>query len=445
MRTICEGARNAELSHGRRQLLTVGALGVGGLTLADVLALQQAQAAPRDDCSTILLWLTGGPSQFDSFDPKPDAPAEVRGPFKPIPTRLDGAQFTEVFEKTAKQAHRLAVLRSVYHPLDNHVTAAGWMTAGRVHDTVNYPPLGSVVARVKPASPVLPAFVTVPRMHLIAGYDETQHFQTAGDLGPAFNPLIPDGVPGDSGFGVRDLGLPAGVDRSRFERRAHLFQGVNPRNSAEALRSPQPRMRALYEKAFDLIHSSEVHRAFDLASEPDKLRDSYGRNGFGQSTLLARRLVESGVRFVTVNWPSYYAWDHHGSIQNGMKSTGGWLDSALSSLLDGLAQRGMLDRTVVMVAGEFGRTPRLNKDAGRDHWVHVMSVLLAGGRIRGGQVYGSSTPDGYPDEKPLHARDMVATLYAALGISVDAELPTMIGRPITVLPGGEPVRDLLHS
>jgi uncharacterized protein (DUF1501 family) len=203
-------------------------------------------------------------------------------------------------------------------------------------------------------------------------------------------------------------------------------------------------MQALYERAFDLVRSQKARRAFDLEKEPPALRDQYGRNGFGQSSLLARRLIEAGVRFVTVNWPSYYAWDHHGSIEGGMKSTGNVLDMALSSLLEDLRQRGMLERTLVMVMGEFGRTPRLNKDGGRDHWVNVMSVLMAGAGLRTGQVIGSSTTDGNPDERPVHAKEVVATAYRALGIDLNAEMDTVIGRPIRVLPDTEPVRELLR-
>ena len=444
MRTACDAARRAARRCSRRDLVQVGALGALGLTLGDALALRAAGATVRDDYSAILLWLTGGPSQFDTFDPKPDAPAEVRGPFQPLPTNVDGIRFTNAFPKIARHADKLAVLRSVYHPLDHHVLAQGWMTAGRVHDTVNYPPMGSVLASLYPGDGTLPPFVTVPRMKLIDGYNETQHFQTAGDLGPAFNPLIPDGMPGEPGFAVRDLGLPDAVDAGRFDRRTRLLARVDPPLRADGPRSQRLGLQTVYDRAFDLIHSSRVRQAFDLDQEAAKLRDDYGRNGFGQSALLARRLVERGVRYVTVNWPSYYAWDHHGSVEGGIKSTGGTLDSALSALLQDLTDRGLLERTLVLVMGEFGRTPKLNKDAGRDHWVGVMSVLMAGARIRGGQVYGSSTNDGYPDEKPLHARDMVATAYAAMGINTELSLETMIGRPINILPESQPVPQLLR-
>jgi hypothetical protein len=443
MKYACPEARRLARMVSRRDLLVVGGMGALGLTLADMLALERAGAATNDERAGILLWLTGGPSQFDSFDPKPDAPAEVRGPFKAIPTNVDGIRFTEVFARTAKHADRLAVMRSVYHPLDHHVLAQGWMTAGRVHDSVSYPPMGSVVAKLTPPDPYLPSFVTLPRMHLIVGFNETQHSQTAGDLGPAYNPLVPDGIPGNADFRVPDLALPGGTDAARFDRRTRLLAAVNRHAGPEGMRSPRAGMEAIYERAVDLIHSQKVRAAFDLEKEPAAVRDGYGRNGFGQSVLLSRRLVEAGVRFVTVNWPSYYAWDHHGGIEGGMKNTGAWLDMALSSLLEDLRQRGMLERTLVLVMGEFGRTPKINKDAGRDHWVNVMSVLMAGAGIRGGQVIGSSTPDGYPDERPIHARDMVATAYQALGIDTRAQIDTIIGRPIQVLPDAEPVREAL--
>lgn len=441
----CSGARQAVRRVDRRRFLTVGALGLGGLTLADALCLREAGAASRDDYAAILLWLTGGPSQFDTFDPKPDGPTEVKGPFEAIPTSLDGCRFSEVFEKSAKHAHRMAVMRSVYHPLDHHVLAQGWMTAGRVHDTMNYPPMGSVMARVKPQNPVMPSFVTVPRLKGITGYNETQHYQTAGDLGPAFNPLIPNGVPGEKDFALRDMSLPEDVNAKRFARRSRLLQQVNRSTANNGPKSPNTKMEAIYEKALELVHSSAVHGAFGLGGEPDKLRDSYGRNGFGQSCLLARRLVENGVRFVTVNWPDFYAWDQHSNIKDGVKKTGGVLDAALSSLLEDLSQRGMLERTLVMVMGEFGRTPRVNPSGGRDHWTHGMTVLMAGAGIRGGQVWGGTGHDGYPNDRPLHARDMVATAYQAIGINPRAEVETMSGRPYQLLQNCEPVRAVLQS
>ncbi|MGV3722848.1 MAG: DUF1501 domain-containing protein, partial [Actinomycetota bacterium] len=301
MRYACNEARAAARGTSRRDVLRVGSLGALGLSLGDLLTLQQAGAAARDDYSCIMLWLTGGPSQFDSFDPKPDAPSEVRGPFKPISTNVDGVRFTEVFPQVAKHADKLAVLRSVYHPLDNHVLAQGWMTAGRAHDTMNYPPMGSVLARLEPGDGMLPPFVTLPRMKLIEGYNETQHFQTAGDLGAEFNPLIPDGIPGEAGFAVRDL--PPAVSSGRFGRRERLLARVDPPLKGDGLRSPREGLQAVYRRAFDLIHSTKVRQAFDLEQEPGKLRDAYGRNGFGQAALLSRRLVEAGARFVTVNWP----------------------------------------------------------------------------------------------------------------------------------------------
>jgi hypothetical protein len=426
---------------GRRGVLQIGAAGVLGLSTLDLALLREAGAAQKKERACILLWLSGGPSQLDTFDPKPEAPAEIRGPFAPIPTNVDGMQVTELFPKMARRAHQYSLLRSVYHTLDDHSRGMCWMLAGRVHDSVKYPTMGSVVARVRAASgtaSAMPPFVAVPRMNLVAGLNATEHCQTAGDLGGAWDPVTPDGVPGLEGFGIRDLDLPQGVPPVRFERRARLLSG----GPAEA-GSPGGSEDALYRRALSLVRSDQIRNAFDLEGESTSTRDRYGRHGFGQSTLLARRLVENGVGFVTVNWPNYYQWDHHTEFAGRMRYNAPPVDFAVSALLDDLRDRGMLDHTLVLLMGEFGRTPKVNPNAGRDHWVHVMTVLMAGGGIRGGRIVGSSDAQGaYPDERPIHAREMVATAYHALGIDVHAELRTMDGRPIPVLGEAEPVREL---
>jgi hypothetical protein len=354
---------------------------------------------------------------------------------------VSGIRISEALPRLAKQADRYALLRSVYHTLDDHARGMCWMLAGRLHDSIKYPTMGSVVARLRPEDPELPSFVTVPRLNLIAGIPEVDHSQTAGDLGPAWNPVVPNGVPGNAGFGLPDLDAPTGVNGSRQRRREALLDSTLGSPSAHRITASD--LDTAQHRALDLIHSGRVREAFALDQEPQPLRERYGTHGFGQSALLARRLVERGVRFVTVNWPNYYEWDHHGNVQGAIKGLGPILDNALASLIEDLNNRGMLQRTLVICMGEFGRTPKLNKDAGRDHWVNVMSVLMAGGGIRGGQVIGSSTPDGYPDERPVHAQEMVATAYRSLGIDLDAELVTAGGRPFRVLPGVEPIHELL--
>lgn len=432
----CNGTRTPGGLWPRRDVVRVGAAGILGLSTADLLALREAGAAEKRERACIVLWLSGGPSQLDTFDPKPEAPVEIRGPFSPINTNVSGIQITELFPRLAKQADQYAVLRSVYHTLDDHARGMCWMLAGRLHDSANYPTMGSVVARLRDGRSPMPPFLAVPRLNLVAGVSATDHSQTAGDLGPAWNPVTPDGLPGEEGFGIPDLDLPASVTPVRFERRARLLASQTGGEASEAERS-------LYQRALSLVRSDHIRRAFDLESEPAALRDRYGRHGFGQSTLLARRLVESGVQFVTVNWPNYYQWDHHTEYPGRMKYQGPVLDYALSALLGDLKDRGMLESTLVMCMGEFGRTPKVNANAGRDHWVNVMSVLMAGGGIRGGQAFGSSdSQGGYPNERPVHARDMVATAYHALGIDTKAEIHTLDGRPIQVLPDAEVVREL---
>ncbi len=427
----------------RRSLLEVGATGALGLTLTDFLGLRAAGATTSEERSCIVLWLTGGPSQIETFDPKPDAPAEIRGSFKPIETNVSGIRVCELWPKLARHADKYALLRSVHHGLDDHARGMCWLLAGRLHDAVQYPTMGSVVVRLKrPLSP-LPQFVTVPRLNLIAGVPEVEHSQTAGDLGAAWNPVVPDGVPGAPGVGIRDLSLPQGVSPVRFERRTSLLDRLDmPEARDGGARSGRRELGAVYQRAFELLGSDRVQQAFDLDREPAALRDRYGRHGFGQGALLSRRLVERGVRFVTVNWPTYYSWDSHNAAENGMRRLAPIADQATAALFEDLHQRGLLERTVVLLMGEFGRTPRFNKDGGRDHWIHVFSVLMGGGGIRGGQVVGSSTGDGYPDERPIHAQEVVASAYRALGVDLEAEMHTVGGRPFQVLPGASPIREL---
>jgi hypothetical protein len=433
---------------GRRGFLQAGAAGVLGLTLTDMLALEAAgavgPAAIGTDRACIVLWLTGGPSQLDSFDLKPEAPSEIRSSFKPIETNVPGIRICEHLPRLARHADKYSLLRSVHHNLDDHARGMCWLLAGRLHDSIRYPTMGSVVARLRPGRVDMPSFVTVPRLNLIAGVPEVEHSQTAGDLGAAWDPLVPDGVPGSDGFGIRDLALPGGLGLARFERRVQLLAGADQHAGAQdGVRSPRPGFAAAEARALDLIRSDRVRQAFDLDREPTTLRDRYGRHAFGQTALLARRLVETGVRFITVNWPQYYQWDSHNNNETSARKLLPILDAALGTLFEDLHERGLLERTLVLCMGEFGRTPRFNKDGGRDHWIHVMSVLMGGGLVRGGQVIGSSTQDGYPDARPVHAREVVATAYTALGIDLHAEMRTMDGRPIQVLPGAEPISELL--
>jgi len=434
MVTGCEEARMLARRLRRREALGLGAAGLLGIS-----GLQPAAAGPAPSQSNracILLWLSGGPSQLDTFDPKPEAPIELRSPFAPIGTSVPGMQVTELFPRIARQAHRFALLRSVYHTLDDHARGMCWLLAGRVHDSIKYPNMGSVVAAVKQRPGDLPAFVTLPRLQLVAGISPTDHAQTAGDLGRAWDPLTPEGVPGGEGFGIPDIQLPAEVSGARFERRVQLLE----RGEAKAEGAGEEVLR---RRALELIRSDKIRSAFSLDSEPDRLRDRYGRHGFGQSTLLARKLVEGGSRFVMVNWPNYYQWDHHTEYAGRMQYQAPVLDYALGTLLEDLSDRGMLENTLVLCMGEFGRTPKVNVHAGRDHWVHVMTVLAAGGGVRGGQVIGSSTSDGgYPHDRPVHARDVVASCYHSLGIDHRSELRTWDGRPFQILPEGEIIPEL---
>jgi hypothetical protein len=407
---------------------------VFGLTLADALAL----AAPRRARSCILVWLDGGPSHLDMFDLKPDAPAEVRGEFRPTRTPLDGVRVCEHLPRIAARLDRATLLRSITSPEGNHDRASHYMLTGyRPTPALVYPAMGSVLAREIGVGKALPNYIAIPTPPSYAG---------AGYLTAAFEPFSVNSDPSRD-FRVRDLAAP--VPEDRMERRRAMLAAVDRFcASVEKL----PARDTFLEQATGLVTSREARAAFDLSLETDAARQRYGPTRIGQSCLLARRLVEAGARFVTVNddgWDTHdNAWKrlagtfHQGKVVYRGKLPD--LDQAWSALLDDLEDRGLLESTLVVLMGEFGRTPKLNSIGGRDHWPRAHSVLLAGGGVGRGRVVGETDAYGeLPVSRPILPEDLLATIYHLLGVDPEREFRTATGRPVRILAGGDVVKEAL--
>jgi uncharacterized protein DUF1501 len=433
----------------RRSFLQAGALGVGGLMLPDLLRVQEAQAAPDPKTAVILFWLSGGPGHMETWDPKPEAPSEYRGPFGAISTRVAGIQFSELMPECARIMDRLAVIRTVHHGTGDHTKGNHWMLTGwegpafnAVERAQRNPAMGAVAARVRGANREgMPPYVAVP--HLRGGTDNLFHYHAYA--GARYNPFIVNSDPNEKTYAVRDLTLPGSLTFDRLRNRRTLLERID-RSAAQVEASVAERDGA-YQRAFEMLTGPETRRAFDIFGEPEKLRDRYGRHTFGQSALLARRLVEAGVTFVTCNC---VPWDHHGTPPQLKTEEGGKLlipplDRAIAALVEDLHDRGLAERVLVVAMGEFGRTPKINRDAGRDHWGDTFSVLMAGGELRMGQAVGRSDAKGqYPVERPVSPQDVLATVYHHLGINPHAvAFEDRTGRPVALLDGGEPIRELL--
>ena len=416
----------------RRDFVRVGGLALGGLTLADALA---AAAAPgRKDVSCIFLWLVGGPPQHETFDPKPEAPAEVRGEFGAIKA-ANGALFCDQIPLLAKCADQYSVIRSVTHADTVHETAQCYLQSGyKFSVTMNYPSFGSVVAREQGSRGGLPPYMLVGGKGSVA--------EGAGYFGAVHNPFKVTGDPSKPGFGVRDVSLGAGVDLGRIDRRQKMIAALDRyQRHAENAAPAAAAMDRFTQRAFELITSPVTKKAFALEEEPQALRDKYGINAMGQGCLLARRLVESGVRFVTV---ANGGWDTH---QNHFYQSKAKLlppvDRGMSALLQDLSDRGMLDNTLVICMGEFGRTPTVNSQAGRDHWSSTFSVALAGAGIKKGYVHGESDDQGaVPADKPVTVENLAATIYKAVGVDYHKRYDTPLGTPTPIVNGGEAVDEL---
>lgn len=448
----------------RRDFLHAGSLSLLGLTLPQLLALREARAEPSSppriggpggpDVNVIMLFLLGGPSHIDTWDPKPDAPEEIRGPFKAIPTNADGIQISEIFPRMARQADKFSLVRSVYHTAAAvHDTGHQMMQTGRLFaGGIEHPHPGAVLAKVRGPKSAAPPWVVLPTPMGPTG-GNLPHGQNAGYLGKTYDPFLLAADPSKPDFKVPDLLPPDYVTAVREERRRRLRAAVD--SSIRKFES-NPNARLLntnFQQAYALIASREAREAFDLTKEPDELRQKYGINKFGQSCLMARRMIERGVRLVTVNMFetvfNEITWDIHGSrpftpIMALKESVGPWFDMGFGMLLEDLHQRGLLESTLVVAMGEFGRTPKINPAGGRDHWPQCWTVMFAGGGVKGGRVVGASDEMGaYPKDRPVTPAEVAATVYHALGLRLDHEMSGPQGRPIPLVDYGvQPITEL---
>ncbi len=431
----------------RRDCLRLGLGTAFGGGLAHVLRLRAFAAAnpaqPRMQAKgCILIWLDGGPTHYETFDPKPDAPAEIRGQFKAISTKVAGVRFSEHLTRLAAIADKLAVVRSIRHDQGNHGAGNHYMMTGaptRIPVSCGafvsfHPSLGSVTACERGAPAGLPAYFALPSMPRSGG---------PNFLGAKYAPFVVPDDPTSPTFRVRDVALPAGLAGDRFAGRADLRRELDrlQRMNDPAAGDPAGALDEHYQQAFDLMASPTAQAAFRLDREPDRVRDAYGRTPFGQRALLARRLVEAGVPFVTLQEGG---WDHHSNLFGALKTRLPAFDQTVATLVKDLEQRGLLESTLVITLGEFGRTPQINKDAGRDHWSNAMSVLFAGGGTPGGQVVGATDVKGYSAcERILSPENFAATVYAKLGIEPGKLLYAPNGRPVPLVSDPTPIRELM--
>jgi hypothetical protein len=426
----------------RRSFLCVGSLGLGGLSLANVLrheaqARQAGQAVRRK--SVILVWLAGGPSHLDMYDLKPAAPTEIRGEFRPIATNVPGIEICEHLPLQAQVMDRMAIVRSACHTNAGHGMGSQWMMTGyhatiEVNDNI-YPSCGSVAARlVGPNDPALPAYVNLPR---------PVSFGKAAYLGASYNPFAPESDPNDPNFQVRNLKLPGRVDAARSGRRRELLRSIDAIRRDIDTRGDLESLDQFYADAMDVVTSGKALKAFDISQEDPALRERYGRNDLGQCCLLARRLVEAGVTFVAIQAGG--GWDTHGNnFQTLKQNLLPRYDQAVAALVSDLSERGMHEDVLVMAMGEFGRTPRINSGAGRDHWPGAMSVLYSGGGLKMGQVVGSTNRNAeYPTSRAYSPGCVLATVYHVLGIDYHHVFYDQANRPLPVLAEGQPIAELV--
>ena len=429
-------------------LLGLGGLGVGGmgLTLPDLLHADQHSPVRATADSCVLLFLNGGPSHLDMWDMKPDAPDGIRGEFKPIASSLPGYSVSEHLPHLAQWMHRSLVVRSMHHSVNNSHAAAvyasltghdrGEIGGGARPD--DHPSLGSVLSRLRPVSRQVFPHVHLPYITKEGAGGPPQPGFFGGILGRATDPLFVLKNPNEPDFRIPELSPSTEVSEERLSRRRGLMSLLGEPPTAGTAGGE---MLAMQERALDILTSAQTQRAFRLTEEAADVRERYGRNIYGQSVLLARRLVEAGTRVVTISWaPDANAtWDTHGSNFRSLQSTLlPQLDLAAASLIGDLHERGLLDRTLVAIFGDFGRTPKINaNNGGRDHWNFCYSLMLAGGGLKGGLIYGSSDKIGaFPNSNPLVPGDIIATIYQALGVSHEAEIYDSQNRPHRLVPAG---------
>ena len=445
----------------RRQLLGIGGLGLMGLSLPGLLRAEaqgrQAGLEPRAD-ACVLIFLNGGPSHHDMWDMKPEAPDAIRGEFQPIDSSLPGVQLSEHLPRLALQMHHASLVRSMHHSVNNaHAAAVYTSLTGHDRGDANvaigagqndYPAPGSVLTKFRPPRRIVVPHVTLPYITKEGAGGPPQPGFFGGILGRAHDPLFVLKDPNAPDFAVPELTLLADVSAERLVARRALFDRLDRTLASDAGRASLDAMDTFQHRALDLLTAEATQKAFRLSEEADPVRESYGRNIYGQSVLLARRLIEAGTRMVTISWaPDANAtWDTHGGNFKKLKNTLlPQFDAACASLLDDLDQRGMLDTTLVAVLGDFGRTPKINgNDAGRDHWNYCYTILLAGGGIKPGFVYGASDKIGaFPARNPTSPGDVIATLYHLLGVPHDRLIRDQLDRPLRLVPRGDVVAELL--
>ena len=449
----------------RRQLLKVGGLGLLGLTMPGLLRAEEwanGKGPKARAKSIIFLYQFGGPSHLDMFDMKPDAPEGIRGPHKPMASSADGIQINDRLPRLAKVMDKVTLIRSMHHTMKNHNSASYYALSGhappvddiRLRDSLDlFPAYGSVVDKLAPMNGEIPTFVSYPYVIRDGSVTPGQH---ASFLGKEHDPLLFTQDPNNANFQLPELSLPANLTYERLEQRRELQKLIDEQSRLLDISATARGLDAYYEKALAMLHSERLRKAFDLSAEPAKLRDDYGRHTYGQSCLLARRLVEAGVKFVTV----YFS----GNIGGQSTTEGGWdthgfnntrmypiieqyhlplTDQTLPTFLADLDSRGLLDTTLVIWMGEFGRTPKINENASRDHWPQCYTTLLAGGGVKRGFVYGASDKNAmYPVENPVRPDDLAATMFYLLGIDPHTEVRAVGNRPV-LISEGKPVMDIV--
>jgi Protein of unknown function (DUF1501) len=445
-----------QTSISRRRLLQLGSAGVMGLSLPELLAAERVPGSLRPHAdSLIIIFLNGGPSHLDMWDMKPDGPSESRGEFKPIDTSLPNVQLSEHLPKLAKQMHHCSLVRSMHHSVNNSHAAAVYVSmtghdrgeqGGGFKPTDNPSP-GALAALLRPTSPEVAPHVTMPYKTLEGATGPPQPGFFGGWLGRGYDPLWILKDPNAANFSVPEFSLQDDIPTSRLTNRSELLSHLNSHLRGESA-APLQAMNRFQQQAADILTSKSTQAAFRIEQEPDAVRDAYGRNIYGQSVLLSRRLIEAGTRVVTVSWaPDANAtWDtHSGNFAKLKETLLPQFDAASGALLNDLNERGMLDRTLVAILGDFGRTPKINaSNAGRDHWNYCYSIMLAGGGIRPGFVYGASDSQGaFPADRPTTPAEIIATIYHQLGIDYRQLLFDRFGRPHRVVPKGNVLHGLL--
>jgi hypothetical protein len=459
--SCCASFHQAAFS--RRHLLKVGGLGLLGLTMPKIFGGEALKNRPKARAkSVIFLFQFGGPSHIDMFDRKPDAPEGIRGPLKGIPTNLPGVHVCEGLPRVAKIMDKVTLIRSVHHTMKNHNSASYYALTGhappvddiRLRDTLElYPAYGSVVDKLAPLDGEMPTSISYPYVISDGAITPGQH---ASFLGKAHDPFLVKQDPNSPDFKLPELTLPMDVPYERLTARRELQKMIDAQSRLLDYSATARGMDAYYEKALAMLHSERLRKAFDLSAEPEALREKYGRTSYGQSLLLARRLVEAGTKFVTVYFSSNIGgqsttgggWDTHGFNNTRMypiieKYHLPITDQTLPTFLEDMDERGLLEDTLVVWMGEFGRTPKINENASRDHWPDCYTVLLAGGGVKRGFIYGASDKHGaYPAENPVRPDDLAATMYYLLGIDPSTHVVGAGERPLPIT-DGKPVMGVL--